>query len=99
QTAEDPAQPADAGFGRGTLSACDGTSPGELYAQRIAPLLKEDRPNSCSTCHLAGVDLGAFVRDDPCEAMACLREKGLADLDNPADSLILSWIARAEPDS
>jgi hypothetical protein len=72
---------------------------GTLYEQRIAPLLATDRPKSCSQCHLPGVDLNLFVRDDMCETRACLFELGLVDRENPDDSLILSWIGRAEPDS
>jgi hypothetical protein len=72
---------------------------GELYEQRIAPLLATDRPKTCNQCHLSGVDLSLFVRDDMCETRACLFELGLVDRQNPDDSLILSWIERAEPES
>jgi hypothetical protein len=72
---------------------------GALYEQRIAPLLATDRPKSCNQCHLSGVDLALFVRDDMCETRACLVEQGLVDLKNPDASLVLSWIARAEPQS
>lgn len=71
----------------------------ELFARRIEPLLVEDRPSSCNQCHLSGIDLGSFVRSDPCEAMACLVERGLVDLERPERSLILSWIERAVPES
>jgi hypothetical protein len=72
---------------------------GELYEQRIAPLLATDRPKSCNQCHLSGVDLNLFVRDDMCETRACLFELGLVDRANPDDSLVLSWIRRAQPES
>lgn len=72
---------------------------GDLYAQRIAPLLAEDRPKTCNQCHLAGVDLGLFQRDTPCETMACLVELDLVDLESPDDSRVLQWIGRARPDS
>lgn len=78
---------------------CVEASPGELFEQRIKPLFSQDRPNSCSQCHLAGIDLEAFVRPDPCETMACLTEKGLVDLEEPENSVILSWIQRAQPES
>jgi hypothetical protein len=61
--------------------------------------LVEDRPKTCNQCHLSGVDLSIFVRDTPCETMACLVQLDLVDLDTPDDSLILSWIDRAMPDS
>jgi hypothetical protein len=75
------------------------TQPTELFEQRILPLLSDDNPKSCNQCHLSGVDYAAFVRDTPCETMACLVEDELVNLDVPAESKILSWISRAEPDS
>jgi hypothetical protein len=78
---------------------CSMETPGALFEKRIAPILAEDRPKSCNQCHLAGVDLGAFVRETPCETMACLSEQGLIDLSSPKDSQILAWIDRAQPDS
>lgn len=72
---------------------------GELFEQRIEPLLAEERPKSCNQCHLSGVDLTLFVRDDACQTMACMTEQGLVDLETPEDSKILEWIARADPDS
>ena len=59
----------------GTLAACEAEedkppmcdeSPGALYERRIAPLLADDQPKTCNQCHLAGVDLSKFVRDDAC---------------------------------
>lgn len=67
---------------------------GDLYAQRIAPLLDESRPSSCNGCHLQGTELAAFIRGTPCEAMSCLIAGGLVSLDAPEESLILTWIAR-----
>lgn len=72
---------------------------GELYDRRIAPLLESERPKSCNQCHLSGLDLGLFVRDSMCGTRACLLERGLVDPVDPENSLILQWIARAEPDS
>lgn len=83
----------------GALPAECAESPGELFERRIAPLLAEDQPKGCNQCHLAGVDLSSFVRDDACESMACLREDGLVNLRSPEDSVVLAWIGRAEPDS
>jgi hypothetical protein len=74
-------------------------SPGALYERRIAPLFADDQPKTCNQCHLAGVDLSKFVREDACESMACLQEDGLVNLASPEDSIILSWIGRAKPDS
>jgi hypothetical protein len=82
--------------GAGGICAEDGT---ELFDRRIAPVLVDDRPKTCNQCHLSGVDLSLFVRDTPCETMACMVELEVVDLDSPDDSLILTWIDRAMPDS
>jgi hypothetical protein len=78
---------------------CSDTGQNELYDRRIAPLLEEDRPKSCNQCHLSGLDFASFVRDTPCDTMACMVERGLVDLGAPDSSLILQWIDRAVPDS
>lgn len=79
-------------------SACADQS-AELYEQRIEPILVDDRPKSCNRCHLSGIDLSLFVRETPCETMACMIEMGLVDVEDPDASLVLSWIRRATPDS
>ena len=71
----------------------------ELYERRIEPILVDDRPKSCNRCHLSGIDLSLFVRETPCETMACMVELGLVDVEDPDASLVLSWIRRATPDS
>lgn len=79
--------------------ACEQLSGGELFEQRIEPLMAEDRPKTCNQCHLSGIDLGTFIRDTPCETMACLVDQGMVDLKDPETSKILSWIERADPES
>ena len=74
-------------------------APSDLFTKRIAPLLASDRPKTCNTCHLSGVDLQLFVQETPCQTMACLDARGLVDLDDPASSTVLQWIARADPAS
>lgn len=69
----------------------------ELYERRIAPLLADDRPSTCNQCHLAGVELSAYVQATPCETMACMVEQGIVDLDDPEASVVLAWIERATP--
>lgn len=71
----------------------------DLYERRIAPLFSADRPQSCNSCHLSGVDLSLFVRDSACESIACLVELGLADPGDPDRSVVLEWIRRARPES
>jgi hypothetical protein len=70
-----------------------------IFDERVAPLLASDRPKTCNQCHLSGIDMSLFVRDTMCETRACLYENGLVDGDNVEQSLVLSWIARAHPDS
>jgi len=72
---------------------------GDLYERRIKPLLETDRPKSCNQCHLSGVDLSVFVRDSMCETRACLLANGLVDPNDIDNSLILTWISRAQPES
>ena len=76
---------------------CDSEEGLELFERKISPLLTEDRPSSCNRCHLAGIDIKAFVRDSPCQAMSCLIESDLVDFEAPDESVILSWIERANP--
>lgn len=83
---------------RAARAQCEESS-SDLFERRIAPLLNTDRPQSCNGCHLSGVDLSMFVRDSACESVACLVELGLADPENPEQSLILEWIRRARPES
>jgi hypothetical protein len=78
---------------------CTPSDAQSLYAQRILPVLTDDRPKSCNQCHLSGVDLSLYVKATPCQTMACLVEEGVVNLDAPDDSLVLQWIARAKPES
>lgn len=78
---------------------CDSKLGLKLYERRIAPLFEDDRPKSCSQCHLSGLDLSLYVRDSACETFACLKDRGLIDIDDPDNSAILGWIDRAEPES
>lgn len=78
--------------------ACE-QSPGELYEQRVVPLLQSDTPSSCARCHAGGLDLDDLLREDACESMACLLAEGLVDLDHPERSVLLSFILRSEPES
>jgi hypothetical protein len=79
--------------------ACSEAGSTALYDKRIAPILADERPRSCNQCHLAGIDLSLFVKDTPCQTMACLVASDLVDLEDPPASKILGWIGRAEPQS
>lgn len=73
--------------------ACE-DGPGEVFEERIRPLIENERPSSCAKCHASGVDLAAFVRADACASMECLISQGLVDLDAPAQSALLGFISR-----
>jgi len=93
--------PADASHD-GSMSSdlpCESERALELYEKRIAPLMAEDRVDSCNKCHFAGVELRQYVRETPCATMACMQQLDVVDLEVPEDSKILSWIRRSEPDS
>jgi hypothetical protein len=79
--------------------ACTPDAAVALYARKIEPILKDDHPASCTQCHLSGIDLSLFVKDTPCQTMACMEQLGLVDLSDPDASKVLSWIGRAKPDS
>lgn len=78
---------------------CTSADANLLYAQRIAPVLQDERPRTCNQCHLSGVDLSLFVKDTPCQTMACMVEQEIVNLEDPASSLVLMWIERASPAS
>lgn len=78
---------------------CDPDDGLAIYRRRVEPLVTGGQPATCNQCHLAGVQLGGFVRGDPCTSMACLVEQGLVDLDRPDESAILEQILLAEPDN
>lgn len=88
RTSDDAAEP-----------ACSAEGDVSLYQRKIEPILRDGRPSSCNQCHLSGIDLSLFVRDTPCQTMACMQELGLVDLAAPEDSRVLSWIGRAKPQS
>lgn len=68
--------------------ACTGDGATELYTRKIEPILKDDHPTSCNQCHLSGIDLSIFVKDTPCQTMACMSQLGLVDLTQPAQSKV-----------
>ncbi|HET6582119.1 MAG TPA: hypothetical protein VFG69_01705 [Nannocystaceae bacterium] len=70
-----------------------------MFDERIAPLMTGERQSSCNECHLSGVDLGIYAQGDPCTTMQCMVESGIVDLEDPKNSLVLSWVLRAEPAS
>lgn len=95
---------AGAGFGAcddgsSDPQVCQDDSQLTLFDRKIKPLLTADHATTCNQCHLAGVDLGLYGKGDECTTMACMVESKIVDLDSPEDSVVLTWILRAQPDS
>lgn len=86
----------DPGCGYREAGLCREGPATDLFMRRIQPLITEDRPGSCNACHLSGINLQLFVRDTPCEAMSCLIAQELVDLEQPAQSTLLTWIERGQ---
>src|SRR5262245_53788423 len=66
----------------------------EVFRKRIEPIWKSPKPSSCSECHLSGVDLKNYLRDDQAATFTALRDAGLVDVKQPDDSKLLKLIAR-----
>jgi len=75
-----------------TLQAAEPDSKA-IFEQRIMPIFKSPNPSSCTECHLAGVDLKNYILPSHEKTFLSLRDQGLIDLENPADSKILRLIA------
>ena len=65
----------------------------EVFERRILPIFKSPNPSSCTECHLAGVDLKNYILPSHEKTLFSLRDQGLIDFENPADSKILRRIA------
>lgn len=65
-----------------------------IFQQRIVPILNAKNPSSCSECHLSGVDLKDYIRDDQVQTFAALRDGGLIDVQQPDKSKLLAFIER-----
>jgi hypothetical protein len=77
----------------GALAAADDA--GEIFVRRILPLAKAENRSSCRDCHVAGVDLAQYIREDAAATFASLRMAGLVNAEQPDKSKLLEFIARA----
>ena len=96
---DDGAAGESGGSESGAAPLCSDEDATELFDRRIAPLLADDRAKSCNACHLSGIDLSLYVREDACQTMTCMFADGIVDFDAPQSSVVLSWILRGMPDS
>ena len=78
---------------------CTEDAQDELFERYIEPLVTGGQPSSCNQCHLSGVDLSMYVRDTPCDSMACLVQMGMVNLEAPETSEVLAQIQLADPAS
>ena len=65
-----------------------------VFRQRILPIMQAKNPSSCSECHLSGVDLKDYIRDDQTKTFAALRDAGLLNVKQPDESKLLKLINR-----
>jgi hypothetical protein len=70
-------------------------SAADIFARRILPLGKADKPSSCAECHAAGVDLSQYIKQDAAATFVALRSAGLVNAEQPEKSKLLEFIARA----
>src|SRR5262249_19508089 len=70
-------------------------SASDIFARRILPLGRADKPSSCIECHTAGVDLSQYIRSDEALTFAALQSAGLVNAEQPEKSKLLEFIARA----
>jgi hypothetical protein len=82
-------------FGACTFHANAAETASDIFARRILPLAKADKPSSCIECHTAGVDLSQYIRGDEASTFAALRAAGLVNVEQPEKSKLLEFIARA----
>lgn len=75
------------------MAVAHAADPKEVFERRILPIFKSPNPSSCTECHLAGVDLKNYILPSHEKTFLSLRDQGLIDLENPADSKILRLIA------
>jgi hypothetical protein len=70
----------------------------EMYERFIAPLMADPEAQSCNNCHDPSMRLNVWEKATPCRTMACMVEKELIDLDDPAQSRVLEFIAFGRPE-
>ncbi len=80
-----------------TLGAMPQQTSRALFDRRILPLLKADKPSSCSECHLSGVDLKDYIRPTEQATFAALVAGKLVDTKSPQKSHLLDLIRKATP--
>src|SRR5687768_11107898 len=70
----------------------------QIFERRIMPIFRSLNPSSCTECHLAGVDLKNYIVPSHEKTFLSLRDQGLIDMKNPAESKILRLISMEPSD-
>ncbi len=73
-------------------SECTNEELSANYTRYVEPFVSGSTRQSCSECHMTGIDMSIYAQDSACETMACMADSGAVDLDNPAQSAILAQI-------
>ena len=73
-------------------------TPVDVFNSRIMPIFKSEQPSSCVQCHLASVDLKNYILPSSDATFVSLRDQGLIDVEQPANSKILELIRMGEKD-
>lgn len=94
-TTDDPS--ADSSGGPPT--SCDEEELSNMYTQYVEPFVSGAVPQSCSQCHMTGIDMSLYAQDTPCATMACMVEMGAVDLEDPEGSQLLAQIQLGDPNS
>lgn len=74
-------------------------TPPQLFEQRIMPIFRSPNPSSCTQCHLSAIDLKNYILPSHEKTFLSLRDRGMIDLDKPAESKILQLIQRGHDDN
>ncbi len=77
------------------VGAKETTTADDVFKNRILPIFRSKDPSSCTECHLAAVELKDYIRPTARDTFLSMRDQGLIDLENPAESRILELIRMA----
>lgn len=78
---------------------CDADGLSAAYQQYVEPFVSGTVAQSCSQCHMTGIDLSLYAQDTPCDTFACMVELGVVDVAEPEASEILRQIRMGDPNS
>ncbi len=86
--------PAEESGGPVAPGACTDADFSHFFDRTIAPLASSERQQSCSQCHLPGLDLSIFMVGDACASMGCMVQTDLVRFDDAGTSPVLDFVRR-----